>query len=279
VVGGWLGCGGLGDGKPGFVFFAYLMSDELQSEEMNPADVAYAEASRLAKEGDYAGALERHEWFHAHALEHKPAFQGVRLSFALGKWMELGRKYPPALKALKRVRDVGAERLRAGRICEGLFRDVVAINRTLGEDAETMTLFRKIEATDAVAAQRLFRFMIEVAMDAAPDLFLRYTPDLPGHFEWMSEQHEFVRQQIATTLAKRAGQADGGAYWVVRRREQLAKLDAGFLESAQQLVKLARDADQPEVAVRIEAAAEKLVKELQAATDAEVAPTVLVMRR
>lgn len=236
------------------------MADE-PTTDANPADQAYGDARRLAQEGDYAAALERHEWFHACALAHKPSLYGVRLSFALSAWVELGQKYPPALKSLKRIRDRDSDRLRAGLISDSVFHDVVAINRVLKEDAQTMMLFRKIEGANPEAAQRLFRFMISEALDVAPDLFLRYTPDLMGHYRWMSQQHRDMRLRIASCIV-RALPAPRISNVCA---DQLIKFDSGFLESVQQLAQLARNADQPELATRMLAAAETLIQELQSA--------------
>ncbi|MDX1982468.1 MAG: hypothetical protein SFV51_19490, partial [Bryobacteraceae bacterium] len=49
-----------------------------------------------ARQGDYAEALQKYLWFHHHALEHDMALSGVRLSYALNEWWELGKAYPPA---------------------------------------------------------------------------------------------------------------------------------------------------------------------------------------
>jgi hypothetical protein len=243
------------------------MSDTPTPDDATLAEQAYSAARRHAREGDYAAALERHEWFHAHALTHQPSYYGVRISFALGAWKELGEKYPPALKSLKRIRDRDSDKLRAGVITDATFHDVVAINRTLKEDGETMTLFRKIEAASPQIAQRLFRFMIIEALGAAPDLFLRYTPDLMGHYTLMSQQHRDLRQRTAASLAQASHRT---ASTPASRREQLIKFDVSFRATAQQLAQLAQDAGQLEVAARILAATDALMQELQSATDADL---------
>ncbi|MBX7210600.1 MAG: hypothetical protein K1X78_19995 [Verrucomicrobiaceae bacterium] len=132
------------------------MSDETE-DATNLAEAAYEAAKRYAREGKFAEALERHEWFHHHALEHHPAYYGVRLSFALSAWKELGEKYPPALESLRLVRDDGRSKLRAGNASDELFHDVVSINHTLEEDDSTMALFREIEASVSDVAKRRFR--------------------------------------------------------------------------------------------------------------------------
>src|SRR4051812_22582627 len=67
------------------------------------ADVerALEDAEKFAREGKYQQALERHIWYHENALKYDQAQFGVRLSFALSDWAELGKVYPPAKVALR----------------------------------------------------------------------------------------------------------------------------------------------------------------------------------
>jgi hypothetical protein len=91
-----------------------------------------AEARHLAAEAKYDEALEKYLWFHRHALEHDQALAGVRLSFALAEWFELGQKYPPARQALLAARDEAAAAIERGEGSFSLFHDVASINRLLG---------------------------------------------------------------------------------------------------------------------------------------------------
>ncbi len=115
--------------------------------EKNPASQACEDAEKFAKDGKFAEALARHIWFHDHALEFDESYYGVRLSFALGSWIELGRKYPPALTALLQIRDTKTERLLAGDASRALFHDVESINDRLHRPDATVELFKKISAT------------------------------------------------------------------------------------------------------------------------------------
>src|SRR4051794_19367514 len=98
--------------------------------------VVLDEARELADQGRYGEALQRHVWFHQHALEHDLAFHGVRLSFALSDWVRLGEQSPPARRALVDIRDRTAAQARAGdwspKPYHEPFHDVVAINHYLG---------------------------------------------------------------------------------------------------------------------------------------------------
>ena len=105
-------------------------------------------ASELAGDGQYEAALREFQWFHDHALEHDPSLYGVRLSYALYAWADLGQDYPPALDALEAVRQRDMALLLAGQGKRGLFHDVVAINDELGKSEETHALCVALERAD-----------------------------------------------------------------------------------------------------------------------------------
>ena len=102
---------------------------------------ALKSARLLAAEGRFDEALEKHVWFHHHGLDaDRSYYYGVRLSFALSEWVELGRKYPKALAALKDIRDEKTSRLIAGETDKAVFHDVQSINDHLGETNATVVL-------------------------------------------------------------------------------------------------------------------------------------------
>lgn len=110
------------------------------------AVTAYRDAKRLTREGKYQEALEKHIWFHDHAAKYTPMLGGVRLSYALADWVELGKKYPPALTALRDIRDKKTARLLEGSAKRKLFFDVVSINEYLREPGATVGLFAALDA-------------------------------------------------------------------------------------------------------------------------------------
>ncbi len=63
------------------------------------------DARDAARRGAHAEALEKYLWFHHHALEHRPSLTGVRLSYAISEWVELGNAYPPAREALESIQN------------------------------------------------------------------------------------------------------------------------------------------------------------------------------
>ena len=67
--------------------------------------LALNEAKSAAKAGDFVEALELHKWYHQNALRLDRSQVGVRSSFALAQWIQLGEKYPQALEELRVQRD------------------------------------------------------------------------------------------------------------------------------------------------------------------------------
>jgi len=117
-------------------------------------------ARMLAAEGRFSEALTEYEWFHHNALAEDPALRGVRRSFALAYWVELGEQYPPALESLVTIRDHNCEALLGGMRDRSLFADVAAINHYLGDKRSTYELFRSIDVSSSEFADECFESAI-----------------------------------------------------------------------------------------------------------------------
>ncbi len=118
------------------------------------------DAKTLMEQGDYEGALQRQIWYFNHALEYDQGQTGVRLSFALSQWVELGRRYPKAKAALVEIRDQDTRALMEGRGYANLFTDVQAINHELQDEAATYELFKAIREKDPKLADQCY-FWVE----------------------------------------------------------------------------------------------------------------------
>jgi hypothetical protein len=114
------------------------------------------EAKVDARAERYGEALAKQLWFHRHALEHERGLYGVRLSFALQSWINLGKRYPPALKTLKEVRDEAGLRVRSGEGTWHDFHDFVAISESLAENVETANLFVWLDQNNPALAKRSY---------------------------------------------------------------------------------------------------------------------------
>ena len=132
-------------------------SPTLASGEKPDPRVVLEEAKGLLERGAYEEALQRHLWYHNHALEHDPNLLGVRISFALAQWTELARRYPKAKTAMMEVRDAGARELMAGRGGFGLFQDVRAINDQWGDQNSTLELFKHLDTRQPALAKQCYQ--------------------------------------------------------------------------------------------------------------------------
>jgi hypothetical protein len=108
-----------------------------------PDDV-FREAVKNAAARRHQAALEKLLWFHKNAIRLQPSLSGVRRSYALSAWKNLADKYPPAMTALRRSRDIArrAARRRKGRAAQQQYADFAAINHYLDEEPKTVRLFK-----------------------------------------------------------------------------------------------------------------------------------------
>lgn len=120
----------------------------------------------MVQQGKHKEALDRFIWFHNHALEHGPSMYGVRLSFALSYWKKLGDAYPPALVAMKKVRDDKTALLEILKGNSSLFVDVKALNRVLDENSKTIEIFKLLDEKQSELAQECWVFAKHIIIEA-----------------------------------------------------------------------------------------------------------------
>lgn len=150
-----------------------------------------SKTEELAQEGEHKEALERYIWFHDHALEHQPSMYGVRLSFALSSWKRLADKYPPAMKAFKEIRDQKTKKLSGGNGNRAIFHDVVALNRTLGDETKTITLFESIAKKDQQMANDCWGIAkAAVFKEKRYDLAQQYVKSVSKEFDRVERSYE-----------------------------------------------------------------------------------------
>lgn len=174
--------------KTGRLLIALVTASILRAEDMQNY---LSKTEELVRAGKYEEALERHIWFHDHALEHNEGMYGVRLSFALGNWKELGDTYPPAREALVGTRDRKAKALLEGDESFDLFHDVESINQALGEDGKTVTLFEKLHEEQPEVAKTYWRLAKDAVIAAKRYDLVRVYLGSPGEeFERVKASYE-----------------------------------------------------------------------------------------
>jgi hypothetical protein len=111
------------------------------------------ETREMVRGGRFEEALERMVWFHHHALDYGPGMAGVRLSFALSDWKQLGDVYPPARAALVATRDTTLQQLLENPGESRHFQDLNGLNRVLGEESLILDVFAQLAAEHPEAAK------------------------------------------------------------------------------------------------------------------------------
>jgi len=160
------------------------------------------EARQLVKSEQYAAALEKYIWFHDHALDFDRALAGVRLSYAILEWVDLGEVYPPARDALERVRDAKTESLTQGTYEVMLFHDVTSINRAFGQVERTCDLFKIIADADRSFAEKVFRIALESLVRTKEFVLARSVmPDPQKQIEHFAMPFKFAQQSTRTDSA------------------------------------------------------------------------------
>jgi len=172
---------------------------------MDDARKALDDARRLTEEGKYEAALAKHVWFHDNALKIDESYYGVRLSFALRYWIELGEKYPKALEKLRSIRDKKTSRFLGGEMNRELFHDVVSINKYLDEMTATVQLFKKMDTENPSVAADVYDLADTALLQAREyELAKKYLGD-PSERLAIAKRNFEEGMKFATT--SRAGDA------------------------------------------------------------------------
>jgi hypothetical protein len=114
------------------------------------------EAMADATAGRARLALVKHLWFHKNAIKLRPSLSGVRRSYALSAWRNLGAKYLPALRELVKARNEAERAVWRQRDPWPAFHDLKSINEYLGEVKRTVSLFRALHKRSPRRAKRVY---------------------------------------------------------------------------------------------------------------------------
>ena len=151
------------------------------------------EARELTGKHQYEEALQRYLWYFNHS-RNDAGEKGVRISFALSDWIELGRRYPKARQALIEIRDGDAREFSEGRGYFELFMEVSSINELLGEEEATYALFKSVGRQDKQLAQECYGFMEpQLAQRGEYDLCMSYIGDPQAKFGSICQGRERMK--------------------------------------------------------------------------------------
>ncbi len=190
---------------------------EVQTGDWNNSDkVTWS----LIEENKYEEALKRYQWFFDHILEYRKSYYGVRLSFTLTYWDKLGEQYPPARVAMIKTRDGRVELLKSklsgpkyaaylpddskrdyrinpptkdeilrfyqdyNRRTMPIVHDIVSLNRTLGQDDQSLELIKYFDRENPFLAYKSWYYFTDVLLEKQEEELLRkYDENLERDFK------------------------------------------------------------------------------------------------
>jgi len=127
----------------------------MTSEKTDPS--ARLRLARQAAAGaNYEEALSDYRWWFDHALEYDKVFYGVRLSYVLHEWRDVGGEYPFALDELRGVRDDVECKLRSAHATWDNFIELAFLNRYSDCESAAHSAFYRTNRDLAVGCVRRY---------------------------------------------------------------------------------------------------------------------------
>ncbi|MCG7983335.1 MAG: hypothetical protein JAY90_11380 [Candidatus Thiodiazotropha lotti] len=125
--------------------------------EIDPGDIL-KEAREAFADKKYSLSLEKYKWFFENALKIKRSYYGVRLSYCLCEWADLGGVYPQALDELRILKE---SKLRVFKKTNShcVFHEYESICGALGCPDEPVEIFQEIAPEDKALAERIFTYV------------------------------------------------------------------------------------------------------------------------
>ncbi len=273
-------------------FDALLVEDDALAGSTD-ADARHAMLQRLLDAREDERALVHLEWLWDNVGEGS-SLVGVRTSFMLGDWVQLGRRHPPAREALVERLDALARRVAddPGALDAGAWRDWIALEKNVADGRGITAWTEGLPIVDGVidlssvdpaarpgVRERLFSFFLRRRDFAAA---ARTGADLAGEIDDALRSYKFALEpervalmhgearelyESSTEGRLRRALADVHATAVVAGRDEVAARAAtellDYLDDAESRVALvracldARQRDRPELLVWLQEAAKR----------------------
>lgn len=176
------------------LLFAVLLVAPLAWAEVGPDDLNRVRMLVEAKK--YPEALEGYQHFFE-ASRGASGMGGVRLSYVLFEWADLGRIYPPASEALRELAAQRRDEVLTGDGHFGRFHEYTAINRALNDEQETIDAFLALEQKSPEAAKGLYALVSNLLLEHDRlDVVGRYHNDPIYDYENLRHRREYALSQL-----------------------------------------------------------------------------------
>lgn len=169
------------------LFAVFLISNTSYAE----VDLAYLQnIDKLVAEKKYQEALEAHQYFFEESKK-SVGMGAVRLSFALGSWVQLGSVYPPALVALSVISAERKALILSGKGSFDIFHEYVSINSYIGKNSETIETFLMADKKyPEKTANYYFAIKELLISEGRFDIFKKYAEDPIYEYEYIRNDRE-----------------------------------------------------------------------------------------
>lgn len=138
----------------------------VSAERNNPSIRMNHAFGELYANGRFAESLDEFMWCFDHGLEHDPDFYAPRISFLIGYWGLLAKKYPPALESLELRRDRVEHALLMGTASKQEACEYASINRHLDDNRRTLATFDRLDRRDPQSRWHLFSEVFDLLLEA-----------------------------------------------------------------------------------------------------------------
>lgn len=149
----------------------------------------------LINEKKYEEALEAHKKYFKDSKGTSAA--GVRLSFGLSSWAELGKVYPPAHMALLQMAAERKDLIYSGKAEFDDFQEYESINSYINRQGDTIETFFYLEKHFPQQAQRLFPLVEDLFVAKKQyEVIKKYAGDPIYEFENLRNRREYSLSQL-----------------------------------------------------------------------------------
>lgn len=150
---------------------------------------------QLMSEKKYTEALAAHQKYFKDSKG--TSYSGVRLSFGLSSWAELGEVYPPAHMALAQMATKRKNIIYAGNADFDVFQEYTSINSYIHRQDESIETFLYVEKNYPQQVQRLYPLVEDILIAKKEyDIIKKYAGDPIFEFEDLRNNRERSLSQL-----------------------------------------------------------------------------------
>jgi hypothetical protein len=212
------------------------------------AEIRVEDITKIHKKtesGQYQEALDDFIEIHK-KTRYSAKHAGIFLIYELDEWLKLGEKYPPAIEALKGIRDGSKKKLESGKGTLFDFNQVSSINKRLNEDGDTVALFLALDKSHPKQAGQYFQLAKDSLFQHKEyRTYLKYIND--PIIEYQQLEKELKNTRAAVSISNKQSDAE--------KSKTLAYENTAFKEGVTRLVTALIATGQKEKAIKIKNAA------------------------